>query len=179
MTLSVPDPNHISSFLNIRVADIQACYELWKSRGAEFITSRSPSTARSATTSAVRRLHDRGRTEHPAVSPPVNARPRSEYSSSEACWRPAGTDLVYGLVGFAVDSWSPFPSRNPLIEASANRGPAISRIDLVSMRSKPRISYFEPVDSISWCSGLIPGRLHHLPPLPWPVRRRKHRPKFV
>ncbi|MGA2812559.1 MAG: VOC family protein [Candidatus Acidiferrum sp.] len=38
VTLSVPDPNHINSFLNIRVADIQACYELWKSRGAEFLT---------------------------------------------------------------------------------------------------------------------------------------------
>ncbi len=36
VTLSVPDPNHINSFMNIRVADIQACYELWKSRGAEF-----------------------------------------------------------------------------------------------------------------------------------------------
>jgi predicted enzyme related to lactoylglutathione lyase len=37
--LSVPpDPNAISSFMNIRVADIQACYKLWKSRGAEFIT---------------------------------------------------------------------------------------------------------------------------------------------
>jgi predicted enzyme related to lactoylglutathione lyase len=32
------DQNKISSFMNIRVADIQACYELWKSRGAEFIT---------------------------------------------------------------------------------------------------------------------------------------------
>jgi predicted enzyme related to lactoylglutathione lyase len=39
VTLSTPpDPNHISSFLNIRVADIQACYELWKSRGATFLT---------------------------------------------------------------------------------------------------------------------------------------------
>jgi predicted enzyme related to lactoylglutathione lyase len=39
VTLSPPpDPNHISSFLNIRVADIQACYELWRSRGAEFLT---------------------------------------------------------------------------------------------------------------------------------------------
>ncbi|HVO58190.1 MAG TPA: VOC family protein [Dongiaceae bacterium] len=38
VTLSVPDPNHINSFLNFRVADIQACYELWSSRGAEFIT---------------------------------------------------------------------------------------------------------------------------------------------
>ena len=42
MTLSVPDPNHINSFLNLRVADIQACYELWKSRGAEFITKPIP-----------------------------------------------------------------------------------------------------------------------------------------
>jgi putative intracellular protease/amidase/catechol 2,3-dioxygenase-like lactoylglutathione lyase family enzyme len=38
VTLSVPDPNHINSFMNFRVADIQACYELWRSRGAEFIT---------------------------------------------------------------------------------------------------------------------------------------------
>jgi predicted enzyme related to lactoylglutathione lyase len=39
VTLSVPaDPDKVSSFMNIRVADIQACYELWKSRGAEFIT---------------------------------------------------------------------------------------------------------------------------------------------
>ena len=39
VTLSVPaDPDKISSFMNIRVADIQACYESWKSRGAEFIT---------------------------------------------------------------------------------------------------------------------------------------------
>ena len=37
--LSVPpDPDSISSFMNIRVADIHACYELWRSRGAEFIT---------------------------------------------------------------------------------------------------------------------------------------------
>jgi predicted enzyme related to lactoylglutathione lyase len=39
VTLSVlADPNMINSFMNIRVADIQACYKLWKSRGAEFIT---------------------------------------------------------------------------------------------------------------------------------------------
>ena len=39
VTLSVPaDPDATSSFMNIRVADIQACYELWRSRGAEFIT---------------------------------------------------------------------------------------------------------------------------------------------
>jgi len=43
VTLSVPDdPDKVSSFLNIRVADIRACYELWKSRGAEFITEPIP-----------------------------------------------------------------------------------------------------------------------------------------
>jgi catechol 2,3-dioxygenase-like lactoylglutathione lyase family enzyme len=42
VTLSVPDPDHINSFMNFRVADIQACYELWKSRGAEFITPPIP-----------------------------------------------------------------------------------------------------------------------------------------
>src|SRR6202022_582947 len=42
VTLSVPDPNHINSFLNFRVADIQACYELWKRRGGEFITEPTP-----------------------------------------------------------------------------------------------------------------------------------------
>jgi len=42
VTLSVPNPDHINSFMNIRVADIKACYELWKSRGAEFITEPIP-----------------------------------------------------------------------------------------------------------------------------------------
>jgi len=30
--------NTVSIFMNLRVADIQACYELWSSRGAEFVT---------------------------------------------------------------------------------------------------------------------------------------------
>ena len=39
ITLGVPaDRNRVSSFMNIRVADIQGCYELWRSRGAKFIT---------------------------------------------------------------------------------------------------------------------------------------------
>jgi catechol 2,3-dioxygenase-like lactoylglutathione lyase family enzyme len=39
VTLRVPpNPDDVSSFMNVRVADIQACYELWKSRGAEFLT---------------------------------------------------------------------------------------------------------------------------------------------
>jgi catechol 2,3-dioxygenase-like lactoylglutathione lyase family enzyme len=32
------NPNEVSSFLNIRVADIWASYQQWRSRGAEFLT---------------------------------------------------------------------------------------------------------------------------------------------
>jgi hypothetical protein len=35
---SPSDPNRVSAFLNIRVADIQQLYEEWSSRGAEFLT---------------------------------------------------------------------------------------------------------------------------------------------
>ena len=42
VTLTVPDPDKINGFMNIRVADIQGCYELWKSRGAKFITPPIP-----------------------------------------------------------------------------------------------------------------------------------------
>jgi catechol 2,3-dioxygenase-like lactoylglutathione lyase family enzyme len=33
-----PDPNRTSSFLNIRVADIEAVYTDWSERGGEFLT---------------------------------------------------------------------------------------------------------------------------------------------
>ena len=42
VTLTVPDRDKFNGFMNIRVADIQGCYELWKSRGAEFITPPIP-----------------------------------------------------------------------------------------------------------------------------------------
>jgi predicted enzyme related to lactoylglutathione lyase len=32
------NPNIVSSFLNLRVADIQACYNEWREKGANFIT---------------------------------------------------------------------------------------------------------------------------------------------
>ena len=39
VTLEPPsDPSHVSGFMNIRVADIQAVYEQWSARGAEFLT---------------------------------------------------------------------------------------------------------------------------------------------
>jgi lactoylglutathione lyase len=31
-------PDVLSSFINLRVADMARCYELWRSRGADFIT---------------------------------------------------------------------------------------------------------------------------------------------
>ena len=37
--LDVPhDPNRVTAFLNLRVADIHAVYEEWSSKGAEFLT---------------------------------------------------------------------------------------------------------------------------------------------
>ena len=39
VTLVTPsEPDRVSSFLNIRVADIHAVYERWSARGAEFLT---------------------------------------------------------------------------------------------------------------------------------------------
>jgi catechol 2,3-dioxygenase-like lactoylglutathione lyase family enzyme len=46
VTLAAPaDLNHVSAFLNIRVADIHAIYHQWTSRGAQFLT---PPTDRGA-----------------------------------------------------------------------------------------------------------------------------------
>ena len=53
VTLCVPDPNHINSFMNFRVADIQACYELWKIEERSSSRSPSPNMARYAATSAI------------------------------------------------------------------------------------------------------------------------------
>jgi catechol 2,3-dioxygenase-like lactoylglutathione lyase family enzyme len=33
-----PDPGRTSAFLNLRVADVHALYELWSARGAQFLT---------------------------------------------------------------------------------------------------------------------------------------------
>lgn len=39
VTVAPPaDPNLVSSFLNLRVADIQACYQEWSAKGAHFLT---------------------------------------------------------------------------------------------------------------------------------------------
>ena len=48
VTLEPPrDPDRVSSFLNIRVADIQTTYQTWSERGAQFLTppiDRGPET---------------------------------------------------------------------------------------------------------------------------------------
>jgi catechol 2,3-dioxygenase-like lactoylglutathione lyase family enzyme len=39
VTLHAPDdPDHVTGFLNIRVADIESVYRTWSERGAEFLT---------------------------------------------------------------------------------------------------------------------------------------------
>ena len=43
VTLAVPDQtDRVSSFLNLRVADIGECYRLWTQRGAAFLTRPMP-----------------------------------------------------------------------------------------------------------------------------------------
>ena len=38
VTLTAPDPNTTSSFLNIRVANIKEIYDDWSAKGAQFLT---------------------------------------------------------------------------------------------------------------------------------------------
>ena len=70
VTLEIPpDPNRTSSFLNIRVADIEAVYAEWSARGAEFLDdARSNTRPRSAATSAIRTVTS-SRSARPRSSP--------------------------------------------------------------------------------------------------------------
>ena len=45
-------PTRTSAFLNLRVADVQAAYQEWRSRGAEFLTQPRSTAASSAATCA-------------------------------------------------------------------------------------------------------------------------------
>ena len=74
VTLSVPDPNHISSFMNFRVADIQACYELWEVEAPSSSRSQYRSTARFAATSAILTVI-LSRSDKAPLSSTVKARP--------------------------------------------------------------------------------------------------------
>ena len=47
------DPDRVSSFLNIRVKDIEAVYAEWSARGAHFLTPRNTTSTRSVVTSAI------------------------------------------------------------------------------------------------------------------------------
>jgi hypothetical protein len=54
VTLEPPgDPDRVSSFLNIRVADIHAVYEKWRGRGAQFLTPRPTGARNCAATCAI------------------------------------------------------------------------------------------------------------------------------
>ena len=66
VTLSVlADPDKINSFMNIRVADIQACYKLWKSRGARVHHRADRQVRRDPLLHPrSRRIYHRGRTDH-------------------------------------------------------------------------------------------------------------------
>jgi hypothetical protein len=51
--------NTVSSFMNLRVADIQACYQQWSAKGAEFVTPHIDRRAEIRCYARPRRLHDR------------------------------------------------------------------------------------------------------------------------
>ena len=54
VTLEVPqDPDRVSSFLNIRVADIHAVYAEWSAKGADFLTPPNSTNTRSGATSVI------------------------------------------------------------------------------------------------------------------------------
>ena len=62
-----PDPDRVSSFLNIRVADIQAVYAQWSARGAQFLTPPKQHETRDPLLHPrSRRLPDRGWSDDPA-----------------------------------------------------------------------------------------------------------------
>ena len=73
VTLSVPDPNHINSFMNFRVADIQAAMNCGKVEEPSSSRSRYPSTARFAATSAILTVI-LSRSDRAPTSNTVNAR---------------------------------------------------------------------------------------------------------
>jgi len=76
--------NTVSSFMNLRVADIQACYEEWSSRGAEFVTPPIDRGCRDPLLHAgPGRLHDRSRAGH---------RTARWQAGQEAARRPAGLE---------------------------------------------------------------------------------------
>jgi len=73
-----PDPDRVSAFLNIRVADIQTVYEEWTRRGAEFITppTRRPTELRCYLRDPDGHLIEVGQT------------------TTESGWRPASAQLA-------------------------------------------------------------------------------------
>lgn len=67
VTLEPPrDPDHVSSFLNVRVADIHAVYQQRRARGAEFLTPPAGGVRNSAATCATQTATSRGWPEDPA-----------------------------------------------------------------------------------------------------------------
>ena len=54
VTLEPPrDPDRVSSFLDVRVKDIQSVYAEWSARGAQFLTPPKQHSTRSVATSAI------------------------------------------------------------------------------------------------------------------------------
>jgi hypothetical protein len=76
VTLEPPaDRDHVSSFLNIRVADIHSVYETWRAPGAEFLTHPPTGITNSAATCVT-----------PTVTSSKSASGPTDSSNEPRCW---------------------------------------------------------------------------------------------
>ena len=101
-----PDPDRASSFLNIRVSDIQSVHAEWSARGAEFLTPPKQHQSRDPLLHARPRwLPDRSRPDHPAGRlGPVPASSPDRVPSVRARDPKAGSDGSEDEVGDAAES---------------------------------------------------------------------------
>jgi catechol 2,3-dioxygenase-like lactoylglutathione lyase family enzyme len=109
VTLEPPrDPDRVSSFLNIRVADIHAVYQEWSGRGAQFLT---PPTDRGAELRCYMRDPDGHLIEVGQRIPPART----------ACLKPCATARTAQFRGAQTISGTPAPL--PPMTRSPRPGP--------------------------------------------------------
>jgi hypothetical protein len=80
-----------SIFLNLRVADIQACYQEWKAKGAELSRRRSTAEQRSAATCGTRTDTSSRSASPPACCTAISPQSAPRTSLAELCHRPGNS----------------------------------------------------------------------------------------
>jgi hypothetical protein len=107
----------VSSFLNLRVADIQACYEQWSSKGAEFVTPPGPCGVDGQTRRASAKPPPSDAGSHSAAPATMTDR------MADSCFR---SDCRSPRFGHRVRTqpWTSTPSRRPSVRADHLEGAA-------------------------------------------------------